>query len=482
MQIITKNKDNRVGILIKETLYNSAAQAIVKIYESPFFTIKIFLLASVLVSSSLCSYLILELIVSYLSYSVVTVSRTLYETPALFPKVTICNVNPFTTQYAVEFIRKINKDLNPNISIFNEEVMSRLNFSIKYGLIEKVKLQSIIKMNNLNETEKRKLTHPLEDLMQNCSFKNIQCEASDFTWYFDSFYGNCWIFNTAGQNFSSFPGESNGLKMVVYVSFHKNLSTLNSFNSGGLGALIRIDNSSYLTSYLPEDGIKIQPGYKTSVALSRSFKSNLPRPYSDCLIDNKTNSGFRSELFDLVQNSSYRYTQPTCFLQCFQNFILLKCNCSYSSLISLFPNNTHQCLTSLEIDCMKSLMHKDHLLRNGFFQENCSNLCPLECYKDEFDESLSSFELVSDFYLDVLKMKDLAYYNEKMSPQKNFVNFNIFYKSLSYEVSYELPQTNFIWLIANIGGYLSLFLGVSLFSFVELIQLVIELILQRRSI
>ena len=245
---------------------------------------------------------------------------------------------------------------------------------------------------------------------------------------------------------------------------------------------MRIDNSSYLTSYLPEDGIKIQPGYKSSVALSRSFKTNLPRPYSDCLIDNQTNSGFRSELFDLVQSSPYRYTQPTCFLQCFQRVLLSECNCSYSSLVSLFPNDTHQCLTSLEIDCMKSLLSKDHLLRNGFFQDNCSKWCPLECYKDEFDESLSSFELVSDFYLDILRMKDFVNDNEKKSSaQKSFVNFNIFYKSLSYEVSHESPQTNFIWLIANIGGYLSLFLGVSLFSFVELIQLAIELIVQRRN-
>jgi len=129
MQAFTPNKDNReVRSLIKETLYNSAAQAIVKIYESPFFTVKTFLLASVLVSSGLCSFLILELIVSYLSYGVVTVSRTLYETPALLPKVTICNVNPFTTQYALEFIRKINKELSPNISIFDEEAMSRLRF------------------------------------------------------------------------------------------------------------------------------------------------------------------------------------------------------------------------------------------------------------------------------------------------------------------------------------------------------------------
>jgi hypothetical protein len=79
--------------------------------------------------------------------------------------------------------------------------------------------------------------------------------------------------------------------MYFYVNFYENLTQFNSFSIffggfGASGALIRIDNSSYLTSYLPKDGIKISPGSYTSISLSRSFKTNLPRPYSNCLIDN----------------------------------------------------------------------------------------------------------------------------------------------------------------------------------------------------
>ncbi len=79
-------RNAKIKSLIKETLYNSLAQAIIKIKET--------LLICVLASSGLCSYLIIELVLAFLSYGVNTTSRTLYETPALFPKITICNVNP----------------------------------------------------------------------------------------------------------------------------------------------------------------------------------------------------------------------------------------------------------------------------------------------------------------------------------------------------------------------------------------------------
>ena len=57
-------------------------------------------------------------------------------------------------------------------------------------------------------------------------------------------------------NYNSFSGEFYGLSFVLYVNFHESLKTINSYN-GGLGAVIRIDNSSYLTSYIGSDGIKI---------------------------------------------------------------------------------------------------------------------------------------------------------------------------------------------------------------------------------
>ena len=50
----------------------------------------------------------------YLEQKVTTASRTAFETPTIFPKVSICNVKPFTTGDSVEYLREgMNKIYNP---------------------------------------------------------------------------------------------------------------------------------------------------------------------------------------------------------------------------------------------------------------------------------------------------------------------------------------------------------------------------------
>ena len=469
----TNSQRKEMKILIKETLYNSLCQSIIKIAETPSNILKSFLFVCVLTLVGVCSFLVIQLILGYLSYEVTTATRTLYETPALFPKITICNVNPFTTEFAMEFLKQINQKLYPQFDIFNQTQMKNLNFTTKYDLIQNIKVSSVYAMNSLSDMEKKSLSHSLDDLMPTCSFNSLKCSAKSFTWSFDSKYGTCWIFNKeAPRGFNSFPGEFYGLTFNFYVDFYESLKTINSFN-GGMGAVIRIGNSSYLTSYIPGDGIKVSTGHATSISLKRSFKFILPKPYSNCLIDNQTNSGFQSSLFELIQNSAYKYTQPLCFMQCFQRIILLKCNCTIPSFLSLFTNTT-QCSTINE--CMR--FQYDSLAKSYFFEENCFKECPLECYSNEFDVSLSSYDLVSDYFWDYLNSNLKLIASSKtqfLEAKQNFVSLNIFYKSLTYEMSTESPQTNWIWVFASVGGYLSLFLGLSIFSFVELVQLIIEM-------
>jgi hypothetical protein len=491
----TKN-NVKIKNLIKETLYNSAAQAIIKIIETPYYTLKTFLFMCVIASSGFCSYLIIELILNYYSYGVSTTSRTLYETPATFPKVTICNTNPFTTQYAVEYLKKINQEFNSvynvSIDIFDEVQMSYLDFETKHLIFYSIYWRGIYKMNGLNETEKRKLSHPLEEILLSCSFNSLSCSINDFSWFFDPIIGNCWIFNS-GQNqtgqrvplsSNSFPGLKYGLRTTFYVNFCENLTTFNSFVADGVGALVRIDNSSYLTDH-DYGGIRIMPGYYTSISISRSFKSTLPKPYSNCLIDNQTNAGFHSELFDLIQNSPYRYTQPMCFTQCQQKYIYSKCNCTDPSVTSLF-SSVPQCIPLEQLVCMVNL-YKTLLFTNDFIQENCLTECPLECYFDQFDESLSSSELQPKLFLDYLNSNPkLAadFTTNKIdlnTVKQSFATLHIFYKSLSYDTFTESPQTNLVWLFASIGGYLSLFLGISVFSVFEAIQVLFEILFIKLS-
>jgi hypothetical protein len=100
-------KRPNVKLLAKEILYNSIYQASMKIFETPIIVLKIFLLVCALKWTTFSAYFVIESFISYFSYEVTTTTRTLSETPAPFPKVTICNYYQFTTAESIEILRMI---------------------------------------------------------------------------------------------------------------------------------------------------------------------------------------------------------------------------------------------------------------------------------------------------------------------------------------------------------------------------------------
>jgi hypothetical protein len=68
-----------------------------------------------------------------------------------------------------------------------------------------------------------------------------------------------------------------------------------------------------------------------------------------------------------------------------------------------------------------------------------------------------------------------------LTAKESFVKLSIFYDTLSYEMSKEFSKMNIVDLLANIGGTLSLFLGISILSLCELVELLIEIFYARRK-
>ena len=76
--------------LISENLSNEAIQASLKILFSTHKLIKIFWTICILVSMGLCSYLVVQSILTYLAFGVITTTTNIVENPTDFPKITIC--------------------------------------------------------------------------------------------------------------------------------------------------------------------------------------------------------------------------------------------------------------------------------------------------------------------------------------------------------------------------------------------------------
>ena len=66
------------------------------------------------------------------------------------------------------------------------------------------------------------------------------------------------------------------------------------------------------------DGIRVSAGSQSDKAIERSFKYIMPTPYSNCEINNESPKVSDSDLYNLIANSSYEYTQKLCIVQCFQ--------------------------------------------------------------------------------------------------------------------------------------------------------------------
>ena len=114
-------------------------------------------------------------------------------------------------------------------------------------------------------------------------------------------------------------------------------------------------------------------------------------------------------------------------------------------------------------------------------------MCQLECNQTSFKVSISSARLLGRIYAKYInENKNLSsdFGNKAVSveqAEKSFVKARIFYESQSYTLSTESPKLDWVSLLANIGGTLGLFLGVSALSACELIDVLIEIFLLKRK-
>ena len=123
----------------------------------------------------------------------------------------------------------------------------------------------------------------------------------------------------------------------------------------------------------------------------------------------------------------------------------------------------------------------DQLVNENYLKNVCILKCPLECNSTEFSTWLTSAEIIGDLFADFLNMKKNTLHLdfETTKPisadeaRRSFTSFQLFYSSNTFKLSTETPSMDIVALLANIGGTLGLFLGVSLLHFCELIEVLI---------
>jgi hypothetical protein len=475
--------------LAKETIGNETAQAFIRIFDTKYLCFKLYWLICMLACATLCFYLVAQTLMTYLSYPVFTTTTIVQEVPTVFPKITICNSMLATTEYAYNYLKELNEDLLPDINIFNKTQMRNLFYSKSSEYLWKVGniFQARINGGSFSDDERQKLVHALEDVLHACQFNGQPCSASDFIWKWDPIYGNCYSFNSGldkngskvNLKESRLPGTVFGLQLAVYVGYNDKLTLLNGGNfnwlpfSNSYGLNVLIENNTFLGNK-KQSVIALNGGSINFMSMQRQFTSKLPKPYSDCDIDNTNPGRFDSPYYNLILNSPYQYSQDLCVIQCIQQHVIQMCNCSIPIYLDLYNVSCKNEVNSL---CASNTIYDGNL---SLIIHDCVAQCPLECNSTDISLNLitqtysgvgSSFLIEqtplfsSDF--------NLTQITEETTINK-FVQLYAFYDSLSYTVSIDSPGMDIVSFLGSIGGTLGLFLGVSLLSVCELVHVIVE--------
>ncbi len=293
----------------------------------------------------------------------------------------------------------------------------------------------------------------------------------DFQWFFHPDYGNCIQFNANSLDLksSSYGGNSYGLQLVVGPLVNRNKYPV-TFSSG---LKVLINNQSF-TPNANDDFLSIEPGKETDIVVDRTFISNTPKPYSGCT---DLTQGYDSELYNFIVKSNKTYSQIDCYDLCYQRYIQNECNC-FDTRFS-YTYATLPCLNLTQIDCLLESLSSIEFL-------SCELDCPLECDFVTYNSQLSSLIYPNLEYYNLLRNDSMALQHLSSKFDINitshdvlreyYYSINIYYSSLKYTYISETPQTTVYDLLSSLGGSLGMFLGFSVFSLLEVFEILFELI------
>jgi hypothetical protein len=146
--------------------------------------------------------------------------------------------------------------------------------------------------------------------------------------------------------------------------------------------------------------------------------------------------------------------------------------------LSLYEYAT--CVTDQQIQCNEDLFQK-YLNTNSDF--DCTHKCPLECNQTTFVTTMSFGSISGYSFVDKINENENLKKDFGKRPinegtaRESVIKVNLYYDSLSYELSTESPKMTLADLLASIGGNLGLFMGMSLMSFSEILEVLLEIII-----
>lgn len=431
-----------------------------------------------MVSSTIWILSVVQVMTLYFSYPVTTRIRFIDQAKVDFPTIAICNSNPYMTNASVDFLIDYFERYT-NYSYSNSNI-TKLEFLNDLFLNDSSQITNLSYNNyNLNESIKKSFGLSFSEQFISCHFGGNLCTLDDFKWFYDYNYGNCYAFNPFNPNGKTYDatrdGILNGLTVELFAGFEPYVPDVNNYNGYKIVVYNKSEDDLLVYNF---ERFSVKTNTEFFIALSRVFVNNLPKPYSNCDIDLTcaNENSWDSFIYRKLYNSGKVYRQKNCYEYYAEKISYEECGCIFFK-----DGDKKFCTTPEEVACSFSIY------RNANSPEFISKrkpYCPLECNSVFFKAKTSIGNYPSDvvakhliktneIFKDVAAKRPLTIAEVKASTAK----VNVYYEHLHYEVLDEIETINITNLFAKIGGMLGLFLGMSCLSFIEVFELLLELVI-----
>ncbi len=165
-----------------------------------------------------------------------------------------------------------------------------------------------------------------------------------------------------------------------------------------------------------------------------------------------------------------RYDQQACIDVCNQDQLVQKCGCY--ALLTPPINKKSYCLSQDQVKCEKDFFL--NLSKSNVYQF-CNDACVRACDKQTFSYSTSFTSYPSDAYLSYLVNKsDYKDMNPEKFSQQSLIRLVVNYDTDSYTTITETTAMTLQQFIGQFGGNLGMFIGISVLSCLEVIELLIS--------
>ncbi|ELU13552.1 hypothetical protein CAPTEDRAFT_146895 [Capitella teleta] len=262
----------------------------------------------------------------------------------------------------------------------------------------------------------------------------------------------------------------------------------------GLHMIINIDQDDYVKEVgdtagirmvahpqtrmpFPEDeGITVSPGHSTSIGLRQVQIGRKPYPYGNCTLPELKN--ITRNVYEELYN--VQYSSTGCQRTCYQQYVIDKCGCGdpyypmHGAAFGQTKVSSCQASNITQSDCKYSI---EQLFANK--RLDCD--CPVSCSDTMYSLEVSLGQWPSNVQKDTIFQKlSQKMGNRILSPdykyEHNLIKLEVYYEEFNFEQISERPSYSAWSYMSDVGGVLGLWIGFSLLTVFEFIELAADIV------